>query len=451
MNSIKNLLKRMDSSMQRCMSSSAHLLVVVGLIAFLGFPLLYWISTIWFPQPYENLWLRLTGSLLGLGLIFSSYWPRIARRFLPWYWFLTILYVLPFFFTYYFFMNQASDVAAMALLSSIFILVLLVDLVSLSFLLFLGFGLGFLYYYLSTPQVYFSTEHVEMAWILMFVIVAGSMLNYKTRLFQQQRMAGMAAAAGMIAHELRTPLLGIKSGAQALSAYIPVLFEAYHLAKQHGLLSSSIRENRVRQLLGVSERISSEIDYANTIIDMLLIKAGRENYLLNCTLEQCSMADCLKEAIARYPFQSPQARAAVNWEGNFEFMGSKLLMQHILFNLLKNALYVIATSQRGEISIWTESGKDRNYLYVQDTAKGIAPKQLARLFEHFYTTTFMGTGIGLSFCKLVMNRFGGDISCVSEEGKYTKFILSFPVIRMNEAREAALLPVHEKELSTQEI
>lgn len=432
MNSIKSVFKYLDQSIQRSMSDSAHLVVAVGAIAFLGFPAFYWISTLWFPQPYENFWLRAIGSVLGLGLIVTSYWPIINKRYLSWYWFLTILYVLPFFFTYYFLMNQASDVSAMALLCSIFLLVLLVDLYTLSVLLVMGLGLGFLYYYHTSPQIYFSTEHVEMVWILLFVIVTGSILNYKTAMYQRQRMAGMAAAAGMIAHELRTPLLGIKSGAQALTAYLPQLFEAYNLAKEHGLIASSVRGNRIRQLSGVSERIISEIDYANTIIDMLLIKAGRENYLQNCKLEACSMMECLEEAIARYPFQSTQSSSLVQWRGDFQFMGSKLLMQHVLFNLMKNALYFIAKNQRGEIMIWTEAGTNCNYLYVQDTAKGISPRQLSRLFEHFYTTTFMGTGIGLSFCKLVMNRFGGDIRCESEEGKYTKFILSFPHVRVNQ-------------------
>jgi signal transduction histidine kinase len=56
----------------------------------------------------------------------------------------------------------------------------------------------------------------------------------------------------------------------------------------------------------------------------------------------------------------------------------------------------------------------------------MSSRQLANLFDHFYTTTFMGTGIGLSFCKLVMERFGGDIFCESEEGAYTRFTLLFP-------------------------
>ena len=358
----------------------------------------------------------------------TPYWSVAAKPYMPWYWFLTILYALSFFFAYYFLKNQASVISAMSLLCSVFLLVLLVDLFGLTVLLFLGWGLAFLCYYVTSPHIYFGEEHIEMSLVVVFVVIAGSTVNYKTAMLQQQRMAGMAAAAGMIAHELRTPLLGIKSGAQALATYSPMLFAAYNLAKEQGILPSSIRENRVRQLEGVSERIISEIDYANTIIDMLLIKAGRENSLQNCILESCSMADCLGEALARYPFQSDTARALVSWQGDFQFIGSRLLMQHVLFNLLKNALYAIATAQKGEITIWTEHKDKYNYLYVQDTAKGMSLVQLSRLFEHFYTTTFMGTGIGLSFCKLVMNRFGGDIRCEAQEGVYTKFILSFQLV-----------------------
>ncbi len=414
--------------MQRSLSNAAHQLVAVGAIAFFGFPLLYWIWTEWFPQPYETLWLRLVGSLLGLGLMLTPYWPNVSKPYLPGYWFLTILYTLSFFFAFSFLMNQASVISAMSLLCSVFLLVLLVDLLSLIVILVLGWGLALICYYVVSPELYFGEEHVEMTLVLFFVIIAGSTVNYKTTMLQQQRLAGMAAAAGMIAHELRTPLLGIKSGAKAMAHYLPQLFKGYQLAKEHGLLNVTIRESRLQQLEEISDRIICEINYANTIIDMLLIKAGRENSLQNCILESCSMAECLTEAMSRYPFKSPHERSLITWQGDFSFTGSKLLMQHVLFNLLKNALYVIATAQKGEISIWTERGEKFNILYFRDSAKGMTSQQLSRLFNHFYTTTFMGTGIGLSFCKLVMDRFGGDIRCESEEGSYTQFALLFPAM-----------------------
>ncbi|MBL7480642.1 sensor histidine kinase [Legionella bononiensis] len=425
---IKKIVRHLDESMQRSLSNSAHQLVAVGAIAFLGFPFFYLIWVYCFPQAYESMLLRLIGSMLGLGLMLTPYWPAQWKNYLSWYWFLTLLFTLPFFFTFLFLMNEASVISAMSLLCSVFLLVLLVDLLSLTIVLNLGVGMALIGYYWLSPHIYFGEEHIEMALVILFTIIAGSTLNYKTAMLQQQRLAGMAAAAGMIAHELRTPLLGIKSGAQALVQYLPGLIQGYQLAKEHQLILTPLKERRLLQLEGVSDRIVSEIDYANTIIDMLLVKAGRENTIQNCIMETCSMADCLNEAISRYPFLSPRERTLISWEGDFQFKGSKLLMQHVLFNLIKNALYMIATAQRGEIHIWTEYGDKFNYLHFKDTAKGMTSQQVSRLFNHFYTTTFMGTGIGLSFCKLVMNGFGGTISCEAEEGQYALFSLSFPIM-----------------------
>lgn len=423
---IKKIVRHLDNSMQRSLSNSSHQLVAVGALAFVGFPLFYFIWAYWYPQPYENLNLRLVGSLLGLGLMLTPNWPVRYKKYLSWYWALVVLFALPFFYTFIFLMSQASVISSMSLLCGVFFLVLLVDLLSLSILLVLGVGLALACYYFFSPHIYFGEEHIEMAIVIIFTIIVGSTLNYKTALLQQQKLAGMAAAAGMIAHELRTPLLGIKSGAQALVQYLPGLMQGYQLAKEQELIASPLRDRRLQQLEGVSTRIVSEINYANTIIDMLLVKAGRENSLHHCILESCTIAECLTEAIARYPFQSPRERTLITWIGDFQFKGSKLLMQHVLFNLIKNALYVIATAQRGEINIWTELGDKFNYLYFKDTAKGMTGQQLSQLFNHFYTTNYLGTGIGLSFCKLVMNGFGGNIICDAVEGEYALFTLSFP-------------------------
>lgn len=422
------IIKHLDNSMHRSLSNSSHQIVAVGALAFIGFPLFYLIWAFLFPQPYESLELRLIGSVLGLGLMLTPYWSDDWKKYLSWYWFFALLYTLPFFFIFLFLMNEANVVSSMSLLCSVFLLVLLVDLLSLSIVFILGFVLALCAYYVVSQQMYLGEEHLEMTLIILFTIVAGSTLNYKTAMLQQQKLAGMAAAAGMIAHELRTPLLGIKSGGLALIHHLPGLIHGYQVAKDHDLIQSPLRDRRIQQLQGVSDRIISEINYANLIIDMLLIKAGRENLLKNCLIETCSMADCLTEAITRYPFKSIKERTLIHYQGDFQFRGAKLLMEHVLFNLIKNALYVIATAQKGEIRIWVETGDKFNYLYFKDTAIGMSKRQLNHLFNHFYTTTFMGTGIGLSFCKLVMNGFGGNITCESKEGDYTIFTLSFPAM-----------------------
>lgn len=432
MDTFRKRMAQLDHFINEKMSDSAHHLVVMGTIMFLGFPVLYWIWSKWDSEFYEPTAFLMVASLLGLGLILTPFWPNACKRYLAWYWFLTLLYTLPFLFIYSFLINKASDVSSMSLLASIFLLVLLVDVLSLGILLLLGSGFAFLMYAWVAPDFYLGSEHIEVGIVLLFVVIAGSSVTYKTALMQRQRLAGMAAAAGMVAHELRTPLLGIKSGARALSRHLPQLFEGYRLAKAQALLSEPLRGSRQTQLAEISDRIIREIDYANTIIDMLLIKAGQAQALQNSEMTLCSMAECLQEAMARYPFRTEKMCSLVHWEGDFQFMGSKLLMQHVLFNLLKNALYFISMAQKGDIQIWTEQGEACHYLKFRDTAKGMSQQALSKLFDHFYTTTFMGTGIGLSFCKLVMTRFGGQITCEAEEGAYTLFTLSFPIVSSRE-------------------
>lgn len=425
-NYVKKIVNYLRMLPERSLANAFHQIFAVGLIVFLGFPLSFWLWTEWYGQPYDSCIFQVIGCLLGLGLLLLPYWPLKIKPWLAIYWFVTIIYAFSFFPVYVFFISQASVISSMSLLCSVFLLVLLIDFRDLIIMLILGWGAALVLHYLNAPLVFLAEEHIEMLILVMFVIVACTVLNHKTILLQQQRIAGMAAVAGMIAHELRTPLLGIKSGSKAITQYLPQVLKGYSLAKEHGLLQETRRESRVLQLPEINGRIVSEVDYANTIIDMLLIKAGQKNSLQNCLMEECSMAECVSEAVQRYPFKSATQRKRVSVQGDFIFLGSRLLMQHVLFNLLKNALYMIETAQKGDITIWVASAKKSNCLYFKDTAKGMSAAQLSQLFNHFYTTTYMGTGLGLAFCRLVMNRFGGDISCEAKEGKYTQFMLTFP-------------------------
>jgi len=82
----------------------------------------------------------------------------------------------------------------------------------------------------------------------------------------------------------------------------------------------------------------------------------------------------------------------------------------------------------GECRITLKKGEKFNELIFEDTAKGISTDALPKLFTRFSTTCRGGTGMGLAFCKMVMQEYGGDIICESELGKYTRFILTFPTI-----------------------
>lgn len=415
-------------SMAKSLLHSEHQVTTIGAFGFIGFPLFYYVWTQMFPQPYETLSLRMIGSLLCFGLMIKNYWPKKLLKYLPFYWYLTILYCLGFFFFYMLLKSQVTIISAMASLVAMFLMILLVDWISLIVISILGLALGWLAYVFSTPEPIFPTQVFQYFAVYIFTIVGGTIFNYKTALLQQQKLAGMASLSSNVAHELRTPLLGLKSAVVGFKRYLPVLIECYQKAQNNQMDVPKIRPMHFNNLLPALERMESEITFANTIIDMLLMNVGRQT-IDPRTFTNNSMQEVIHSTLNRYPFDSAEQEVKIHWDpksNDFIFHGSVILMQHVLFNLLKNSLHFIVKNEKGEIFIWFSSDLKYNYVHFKDTGIGIKADILPNIFERFYTTTLTGTGVGLSFCKMVIVSFGGDIKCESEEGKYTEFVMSFP-------------------------
>lgn len=403
-----------------------------SITAMICFPLYYFIWHDLFPQPYENLPLRLIGSALCLPLLFTKHWPSWARRYLPLYWYVAILYALPFFFTFMLLKNHSSTVWLLSTMIAVFLMILLLDWLNLLIQFCLGTLLAWLAYYLTTTDqqaVFISLESLP---IYLFAIILGCITNYSTEILQKERLRAMLVAASNIAHELRTPLLGIKSGATGLQNYLPSLLSTYHIAQSHGLVTEPIRLAHLNAMHGVLTRISDEAEHSNTIIDMLLMNTRADVYQPD-TLSVCSINQCVETALKRYPFVSEKERQLLAWDNaaDFNFLGIELMMVHVLFNLMKNALYYIAKSGKGRVTIQTHTSPQGNVLVFKDTGAGIPPDVLPHIFSRFYswapeTKSGLGTGIGLAFCRSVMTAFGGDIQCSSKLGDYTQFTLTFP-------------------------
>lgn len=409
---------------------------IFGLVA----ALLYYLINLYLlvapAESYDTLSIRIVISVLCFFLILKDYWPKKLRPFLPIYWYLTVLYTMPFFITFMTLKNHASSAWVMNLLSVAILMMLLVDWASYTVLFISGGLLAWLTYYLTTPGsfVYIpgALNMGDIVSTFLISIIMGIIFSRNKAIIEQEKLQAMAAVGGSIAHELRTPLLAIDSGVTGLRKYFPVLFETYQYAIKNGWPSHEIiRPDRFEILLTVLDDITAETQYSNVIIDMLLQKVNTHPQAGERTI--CSIRDCIDDALRRYPFQSDTHYELITWTdaNNFKFKGSHLLIVHVLFNLFKNALFFIEDAGKGHILIWTEIGEKTNTLHFKDTAKGIAPNVLSHLFKRFYSTTLNGTGLGLAFCKMVMTSLGGDIICVSKEGEYAEFIMTFPKVDLD--------------------
>lgn len=241
------------------------------------------------------------------------------------------------------------------------------------------------------------------------------------------KMSLLANLSANIAHEMRTPLSGVRASIGGVESYLPDLISAYREVSEHNSEQfPAIRADHLDMLQNTPLRIKAMVDQANTVIDLLLVNL-RERKLDAASFAVCSMSECINEALETYPFKrSERDRISIDLSQDFSFLGIQSLMVYVLFNLLKNALYSVEAARTGEITIVLERADDAERLVFTDTGLGISAQALPRIFEGFFTTKSDGTGAGLAFCKRTLNSFGGTIKVESTEGEFTRFTLELP-------------------------
>jgi len=270
------------------------------------------------------------------------------------------------------------------------------------------------------------------------MILVGSVANQNIRLTEEAKAEAAHIIGSNIAHELRTPLAAIRMYAKGTSNQIEILIDAYTKAQSAGLVAATLRPNQVLIMKELFDAIDREVSYSNTIIDMLLVKSGRK-IPDRREFDHFNVSLAIIEAMNRYPANNQHERNIQRIEviRDFEVVAPKLLIIHVFFNLLKNAVYYSQKSSDSYVRIQIgRAGVKENVVIVEDNGPGLAVSDQDQVFERFFTTTLAGegTGIGLSFCRLVMEEIGGSISVSNENPQRTIFQLIFPERKGNRRR-----------------
>lgn len=424
---MNNLLNRLLDWFKKHVDATGAQYLAFGIFGFINYPGSYFFWHEVVVQEYNPLSLRVIAAILCLPLIFHKKWPPALKRFLPLYWYLTILYCLPFFGTFMLLMNHISNEWLMNMVLGLFLFILLVDWLMFTFLLLLGVAAAWIVFLSVGGQFYIlSKDALSLAFYMYFFAIAiGIIFSRSKEKLADEKVQSMKLIATSIAHELRTPLRAIDAGASGLQKYLPPLLAGYDMAKQQNLDIPKLPQHTLQNLNAVLGNINSEVQAAFTVISMLLVNANEADIGKNYQL--CPVNACVDTALARYPFMSDE-RSLIEWHpsADFLFRGNEQLMIHILFNLFKNGLYFVKAADKGSITIWSEHTDKWHYLQFKDTGQGISKNDLPHVFDRFFSRTHHGTGIGLAFCKIAMKSFGGDMLCDSIEGEYTLFTMKFP-------------------------
>ncbi len=398
--------------------------------ALLGAPahiIFYFLFKYGFHLPYENFYLRLAATLLSFFVLFRKKLPERLRKLFPYYWHFSIIFVLPFIFTFNLLMNNFHE---LWLYWEIFMLFILITYIPnwLIFLvdLFIGVVAAIvMFLFLSRGLVLDPQFDIQLySIVILFTVVAGYIFSYSNKKGQLalERNAALQALAVGIAHEMRNPLGQVRYSLEAIQEALPVDCpgETVHQVDEDvleriyaGIAQGQMALNRGVQVIDmILEEVKNEVPYSSAF-----------TYL--------SAATVTRQALDEYAYESDEERRKIRFstEDDFMFKGVESMYVFVIFNLVMNALYFLRLYPKGGIFISISRGERMNSILVRDTGPGIGKENLARIFDTFYTSGKKGgTGLGLAYCKRAMHLFGGDITCDSVQGEYTEFNLRFPVL-----------------------
>jgi len=233
--------------------------------------------------------------------------------------------------------------------------------------------------------------------------------NLRRDLAHISRVSALGQFSSAIAHELRQPLAAILRNAEATERFLyqtpPDLAELRSILgdiREDGQRAASVLE-RIRSL---SQR--RELESETLALPEIL---GQVTKLLQ-TEVQARYATLRVELAHELP----------------QISGDRIQLQQVILNLLLNALDAVSEQPHDRRQVVVRSsGKGTGLVEVaiSDSGVGIAPTQMPRLFEPFYTTKSSGTGMGLAISRSIVELHGGQLAAENnpEGGATFRFTL----------------------------
>ncbi|MDA8171946.1 MAG: ATP-binding protein [Nitrospiraceae bacterium] len=226
------------------------------------------------------------------------------------------------------------------------------------------------------------------------------------KMIQSEKLASVGILAAGVAHEINNPLGGIFNCLQMLkrNSGNPELMEKYLDLANEGLERI---ENTVSKLLWMSRKEE------HAPVDIKIRNAVDSVYSF--------LEYKLKKGVIVFRNEVP---------ADLHFTFDVHDFQQMLLNLFINSVH--AMKDGGILNTGGRQEDSKVTIVVTDTGCGIAPEHIGRIFDPFFTTkpAGEGTGLGLWLTYEIARNYNGEIAVESEIEKGSRFVLKFPVGRV---------------------
>ncbi len=388
----------------------------LGAFTILGHLAFGWIWIALLPQPYENLATRLAMASLGIPLLLGVINRDLTSHITIWTYSVACWLQLPMFFSFMYWLNGGNDVWLATVACMLVIYYHLTDwrLATLGVVAGAAVSLGLVQ--LMQVDLNPNATQADHLVVLAFAWGAAVMLGASSANLRRTRLINTLSTMGVMAHELRTPL-----------ATVNLMGDVLRNLSQHDLPESKQKkfDELATRLQNLVRSMNRQID--TQISNAQLTRLPRDQSLIRA-------AELVQDAVLNYPYRSSRERdcVQVHIQQDFQFVASRQLFSQVLTNLLKNALHSLASASQApspgdlRLDVGLHHGKGR--IAVSDDGIGIAHEQQARIFEPFFSTLAgAGNGLGLTFCKNVVEAAQGSLSVHSEPGLGAVFMIDLPL------------------------
>jgi signal transduction histidine kinase len=241
-----------------------------------------------------------------------------------------------------------------------------------------------------------------------FNAMAGALDEREQRLIRSERLAAVGKIAAQITHEVRNPLSSIGLNAEMLEDEISSLGGA--------------PEQR-REATALARAIVKEVDRLTDITEEYL----RFARLPRPKLEREDLGAIVASLLAFLRPELEARRIALDARldpGAPPVAADEHQLRQALLNLLRNAAEAMA--EGGRLTVALDGGGGAVALRIADTGQGIAPEDLPKIFDPFFSTKEGGTGLGLALTQQIVVEHGGAIDVASAPGTGTTFTVRLP-------------------------
>ena len=253
-------------------------------------------------------------------------------------------------------------------------------------------------------------DPAEMRMLAALIGLADLLIDRRRASMEAERARGLeasdrlkAAILSSLSHELKSPIASLRAGLTALDA------------PQAGLADDQ------RELLGDMDRQAARLD--RMVGDMLALSRLEAGVALE--REPHGFADLVSGAVHRLRAQMRDRDLVLGVADDLPAVQvDELQVDRVITNLLENAIEW--SPAHGVIELGARARGEELEAWVENSGPPVAPTDLDRVFDTFWSRRARGTGLGLAICKRVVEAHGGTIK-VENRRRGPRFTFTLPL------------------------